>query len=82
MSLVVPFRQRTYAAKGFTVETSFGTFKISGTLEGHVDLAVPNGGTYALTQDEMRLLLAAMNGALEDVHSNCLYDGDALLERV
>ena len=55
-------------------------FKIAGTLDGHIDFAVPSHGTYQLTLGQARLMLVALSGAIEDVTTNCLYDRDALLE--
>jgi len=54
-------------------------FQLSGTLDGFIDLATPSAGTYQLSLDEARALVAALNGAIADVKANCLYDRDALL---
>src|SRR6201996_2381024 len=35
--------KRTYSAKLFTVECQHGDFKIAGTLDGFIDLAIPQG---------------------------------------
>lgn len=66
---------RTYAAKAFCA----AGFQISGTLDGFIDFAT-SLGTWQITLDEARALIAAINGAMSDVQANCLYDRDALLE--
>lgn len=53
--------------------------EISGTLDGYIDFALPAGITYQFTPGELRALMAAMAGAVDDVQRNCLYDRDALL---
>lgn len=75
--IVTPMR-RTYTAKLFEA----AGFKTAGTLDGYVDLAVPQGGTYQLTLDEALLLIAALHGVVSDIRANCLYDRDALLEKL
>jgi hypothetical protein len=74
---VLAFRCRTYSAKAFRA----CDFQLSGTLDGYIDFAVPERGTYVLSLDEARALIAALNSAVEDVRANCLYDRDALLEK-
>lgn len=76
---VVSFPARTYTAKLFRVPVSGHDFLISGTLDGYLDFALPNAGTYQLSIAEARSLVAALNGAVCDITENCLYDRDALL---
>ena len=66
----------TFKAKLFETEH----FKVAGTLDGFVDLATSDG-TYQLSLDEAQALASALNGAIADIKSNCLYDRDALLEK-
>ena len=72
---VVQFPARTYTARLFMA----CEFKVSGTLDGYIDFAVPNGKTFPLSPDEVVMLVTALNGALEDVRANCLYDRDVFL---
>ena len=78
---IVSLERKTYTAKQFSVCINGNTFLISGTLDGFIDFALPKGGTYQLTLDEARILVASLNSAVEDVFKNCLYDRDALLEK-
>ncbi|HEY3620711.1 MAG TPA: hypothetical protein VGK96_28240 [Candidatus Sulfotelmatobacter sp.] len=75
--MVIAFPPRTYSAKSFVA----GCFQVSGTLDGYIDLAIPEGGTYVLDIDEVKVLRDALTGALDDVRANCLYERDALLEK-
>ena len=70
---------RTYSAKGFALDTPYGKFQMSGTLDGFVDVAVPHGNTYPLTLEETRALAASLLQAADDVEKHCLGDRDALL---
>ena len=84
MGAVVHLRlaPRTYEARRFDVLGDFGRFQLSGTLDGFIDLAVHDdrgGRTYPLSLEEASALAAALNGAIKDVATNCLYDRDALL---
>ena len=75
MGDVVIFPARTYAAK-----PHYGAeFQMSGTLDGFIDFAT-DCGTYVLSLDEARAVVAALNGAIDDVTTNCLYDRDVLLD--
>ena len=76
---MLQFPNRTYEAKAFTAPFETDCFQLSGTLDGLIDLAVPNGGTYPLSVDEAKLLVVALNGAIADVQENCLYERDARL---
>lgn len=69
----------TFNAKLFEVSWESEVFKVSGTLDGFIDLAVPKRGTYPLSVDEARNLSKALNGAISDVQANCLYEQDASL---
>lgn len=75
MAEIVSLPPRTYTAKAFHA----AGFQMSGTLDGFIDFAASRG-TWPLTLDEARALIAALNGAISDVQANCLYDRDALLE--
>jgi hypothetical protein len=66
---VVPL-DRGYRAKPFRAETIYGTFHVSGTLCGHVDVAVPQGKTLALSPDEVDALILALRLARSDVLQN------------
>lgn len=81
MADVIPIRKNTYSAKLFEVLfDDLKPFKVAGTLDGFVDFATPMGGpTYPLSLDEARQLVAALNSAIHDVETNCLYERDALL---
>lgn len=74
MSNVIQLGQRTYRAKHFSARP----FELAGTLDGFIDFATP-AGTWPLTLDEARALIAALNGAVADVGARCLYERDALL---
>jgi hypothetical protein len=71
--------RRTFRAKLFEVVYGKSKFAIAGTLDGFIDLALPQGGTYPLTIDEASALAQALNGSVVDLKKNCLYDKDALL---
>lgn len=75
MVQIVYLPHRTYRAKAFLA----GAFETSGTLDGYLDFATPKG-TWQLSLDDARALIAALNGAINDVQTNCLYDRDVLLE--
>lgn len=74
--LVMP--PRTFTAKLFTVPWESNSFKLAGTLDGFIDLAVPCGGTYPLSLGEAKQLASALTSAIVDIESNCLYEKDAL----
>jgi hypothetical protein len=74
---IIKFPDRTYTAKLFEVED----FKVAGTLDGYLDLALP-GGTYQISPTKALALAAALRAAVEDVRANCLYDNDVLLEQL
>lgn len=77
---VVRLPTRTYNAKSFPVD-AFGGAPLSGTLDGFIDFHVPRRGTYQLSLDDARQLIAALSGVIEDIRANCLYDRDELLEQ-
>lgn len=82
MSNIIPLRQ-SYDAKLFTVPASGLLFKIAGTLDGFVDLAIietsGRSATYSVTIDEARLLADRLLNVAKDIQSNCLFDRDSLL---
>ena len=47
---------RTYRAELFEVRWETGRFAVAGTLDGFIDLACPNAGTYVLNIEEARRL--------------------------
>src|ERR1700733_6026521 len=49
---VVQMPPVTFVAKLFTAKFGTGEFKTAGTLDGYIDLALPEGGTYQLSIDE------------------------------
>jgi len=82
---VTPFKKKTYAAQGFDVKTMGVDFLMSGTLDGFVDFCViPNKGryrTYTITKNEAIKLISSLNGVVNDINKNCLYDNDCLLAK-
>lgn len=72
---VLRFPPRTYCAKLFEAND----FKVAGTLDGYIDFAVPGYKTFQLSMNEINDLVSALNDAVADVRSNCLYDRDVLL---
>ena len=70
---------RTYRAELFEVRWETGRFAVAGTLDGFIDLACPNAGTYVLNIEEARRLAEALSRAISDVQDHCMYDRDALL---
>jgi hypothetical protein len=76
MSKVLVMPPPTYKACLFTVAWEGKKFSISGTLDGYVDLALPDGGTYQLTPTEAGSLALALEKSCEDIERNCLYDED------
>ena len=62
--------RRWYRAKPFRAGTVYGDFRVSGTLCGHIDVAVPQGNTLALTPDEADALIRALTDARRDVLAN------------
>lgn len=85
MGQVTPFQRRSYKAQTQTVRASGLEFWISGTLDGFLDFCVIDSSgahlTYNITCDDARRLAAALNSAVHDVQTNCLFDADRLLER-
>lgn len=77
MAEIVHLPQRTYSAKSFRA----AGFQMSGTLDGFIDFATSRG-TWQLSLDDARAVIAALNGAIGDVQANCLYDRDVLLEPI
>ena len=76
---VLPFGRRLYAAKAFEAQTEVGRFEASGTLCGHIDFVGPFSGTYVLSPDEVLILIAALQGARDDVLRNSDPIGDPRL---
>lgn len=70
MGDVIQLKKLPYRAKAFKAETVYGAFQVSGTLCGHIDVAVPQGKTLALSPDEVLALLQALQGARKDVLEN------------
>lgn len=71
------FQRKTYAAKAFHA----AAFEMSGTLDGYVDFVVPERGTYQLSLEEVRSLIAALRDVESDIVLNCQYDADPLLAK-
>ena len=69
----------TFTAKLFEVPWETAHFAVAGTLDGFIDLAVPQGGTYQLSLEVARNLAEALTNSVADIQSNCLYDRDILL---
>lgn len=63
---VIPFKAQEYTATPFEANG----FTASGTLCGHVDLALPHGKTYQLSPDEVRDLIMILRSAVDDVLQN------------
>jgi hypothetical protein len=81
MCEIIEMPPRTYTAKLFKIACQSGEFKTAGTLDGYLDLALPDGrGTYQLSLDEARWLVEALAAAIVDVEQNCLYDADPRLQ--
>lgn len=59
-----------YTAKAFSVAVGNGRFKLSGTLCGCIDMAVPGGPTFVLTSDEAFALAQALLASRHDVLEN------------
>jgi hypothetical protein len=78
-SLIIEMPPQTYNAKLFSSPWEGKTFKLAGTLDGFIDLAVPKGGTYPLSLEEARSLVDALNIAITDVQTRCLFEKDSLL---
>jgi hypothetical protein len=77
---ILQFPPNTYTAKLFEVSYSSGTsFKVAGTLDGFIDLATPKG-TWPLSLTEASDLAKALNDAVADVETSCLFNNDALLK--
>jgi hypothetical protein len=79
---VLEFRS-TYRAALKEILASGFQFKIAGTLDGFVDLAVTESDgshrTYNISSSEARQLADALLFVVEDIGKNCLYDRDALI---
>jgi hypothetical protein len=69
----------TFTAGLFKANWEGKEFLVSGTLDGFIALAVPNGGTYPLSTQEAENLRDALNFCIEDVRKNCKYERDSLL---
>jgi hypothetical protein len=77
---VLAFRPSTFTAKLFSVPCGAGTFMIAGTLDGFVDLATPESGTYQMSTDEASRLAEALRASVVDIEANCKYEEDPLLQ--
>ena len=77
---LLTFPPPSYSAKLFEVNWENRVFKIAGTLDGFIDFATPESGTYPLSLDEAERLAKALGDAIADVRKNCMYESDALLE--
>lgn len=78
--MILQMPPQTYCAKLFEVACDGGVFRIAGTLDGAVDLALPEGGTYVLAMETAQRLASALLDVTDDIRRNCLYDRDALLQ--
>jgi hypothetical protein len=82
-SNVVSLPRKTYEAKSFVVRNCGVEIRMSGTLDGYIDLCfVESNGrhvTYTLDPGGMRLIANAALGVADDVTKNCLYEADTLL---
>ena len=79
MGKLIEIPKNTFTAKLFEASWDTSVFKVAGTLDGLIDLAVPGGGTYPLSLDEARGVIVALNNAIADVKANCLHARDSLL---
>ncbi len=79
---LVTMPARTFTAKQFESQWEIKLFRLSGTLDGFIDFAVPEAGTYPLSLDEAKSLISALSEAVADVQANCLYEHDVLLEKL
>ena len=83
MAKLIVMPASTYRAQLFTSPCGGSQFKIAGTLDGYLDLAMPDsGGTWQISLNEARLLIQAMMAGILDVETSCLYEDDALLAPV
>ena len=68
-----------YNAQLFQSPYATTQFKLAGTLDGFIDLAVPEGKTYPLSLAEAEALAQALISAIGDVKTHCLYEKDPRL---
>lgn len=68
-----------YSAKLFSVPTVYGSFRVAGTICGNIDIAVPQGHTLCLSQEEAVALARALMKAKDDVFLHSRPDGDPRL---
>lgn len=78
MGELIQLPPHTYRAKLFESPWETTCFPLTGTLDGFIDFAMPQGGTYPLSLDEARCLVVALNASIADVKENCLYGRDSL----
>lgn len=80
---VLPFKRRTYEAKGQVVHASGMTLTAGGTLDGCIVFVVEasNGNRiiYEITRDNAVAIIAALHQVVHDIDTNCLFDRDPLL---
>ena len=80
---VLPFQRRSYEAKAHSIAVDGLDMKVSGTLDGYIDLAIGGSDgqrlTWSLSCDGARMLIAALNGTITDIQTNCLFHRDPLL---
>jgi len=74
---IIELRPALYEAKEFRA----GTFRASGTLCGHIDVAGPFAGTLVLSPDEVLDLIFMLKHARDDVLQNARPDSDPRLVR-
>ncbi len=77
---VLEMKPRTYTAKLFEVAVGNYVFQFAGTLDGFIDFAIPQSGTYPLSMAEAKEMVSALSHSIDDVEANCLHEKDVLLE--
>jgi hypothetical protein len=80
MATLLEMPRKTYTAKLIEVKWENRYFAVAGTLDGFIDLATPESGTYCLSLDEAKRLSDALITSIADVKNNCLYESDVLLK--
>jgi len=86
LATILNFPSKTYVAKSFSLSLSGLTIDLSGTLDGFIDLCITESDnshrTYVLTPCDATQLATALEGVKLDIHDNCKFDKDSLLEKL
>lgn len=67
MDNLLQMPDRIFSARLFCVPWENKHLKVAATVDGFIDLATPESGTYPLSPEEAAALIEALKGAIADV---------------